>query len=69
MSELPCAKILVKLDERVLPKIVKIVVGSSSFSLQLWWQILHCLGLAEAGRVSEAEDVVEVRDEPFFMRD
>ncbi|RVW28886.1 hypothetical protein CK203_048076 [Vitis vinifera] len=32
------ARILVKYDGRVLPKSLQVVVGCSSFSIQLWWE-------------------------------
>ena len=38
MAELQWARILVKLFDRDLPSSVQIVVGSGSFSIQLWWE-------------------------------
>ena len=38
LSHLQWARILVKYDGRVLPKSLQVVVGCSSFSIQLWWE-------------------------------
>ena len=38
LSHLQWARILVKYDGRVLPRSLQVVVGCSSFSIQLWWE-------------------------------
>ena len=37
--ELQCARILVRLNGRSLPASLQLVVGSSSYSIQLWWEV------------------------------
>ena len=39
MTELSWARMLVKVDGRVLPNSIEVVDGTKSFDIQLWWEI------------------------------
>ena len=39
MTKLSWARMLVKVDGRVLPNSIEVVEGTKSFDIQLWWEI------------------------------
>ena len=47
MIELSWARMLVKVNERVLPNSIEVVVGTKSFDIQLWWEILPRIKLVK----------------------
>lgn len=45
LTDLLWARILIKVGDSVLTSSIKVVMGSKSFNLQLWWEIPPCIGL------------------------
>ena len=50
MTKLSWARMLVKVDGRVLPKSIEVVAGAKSFDIQLWWEIPPRIRLAKEFR-------------------
>ena len=61
LSNLQWARILVKSLGRALPGALQVVVGSSSFSFQLWWKVPPCFWLVVPRRCSSEHGEMEVR--------
>ena len=50
MAKLTWARILVKMDGRVLPNSIEVVMGTKKFDIQLWWEISPCVGQAKESK-------------------
>ena len=63
LSKLLWTRILVKLDEKALPNTIEMVVGSSRFCIQFWWEIPSQVGLFQEPKVFGKKDETSCRGE------
>ena len=63
MTMLSWARMLVKMDGRVLPNSIEVVAGTKSFNIQLWWEIPPRVRLAKEPRSAGKEGKSDLRVE------
>ena len=63
MAKLQWIRILVKSVRRVLPEELHLVIGSTSFSFQLWWEVSPCYSLVVQRSCSSELGVLENKDD------
>ncbi|RVW23170.1 hypothetical protein CK203_103008 [Vitis vinifera] len=63
MANLQWTRILVKSVRRVLPEELHLVIGSTSFSFQLWWEVSPCYSLVVQRSCSSELGVLENKDD------
>lgn len=60
--QLQLARILVKTEGKDLPKTLHLVVGSSCFSIRLWWEVLLWVSVVVPMRSFCRSELEKVRD-------
>ena len=59
--QLQWARILVKTEREDLPRSLQVVMGSSCFVIQLWWEVLACLSVVVPARLKNRGSPESVR--------
>ena len=59
--QLQWARILVKTEREDLPRSLQVVMGSSCFVIQLWWEVLACLSVVVLARLKNRGSPESVR--------
>ena len=60
-TQLQWARILVKTEKEDLPRSLQVVMGSSCFAIQLWWEVPACLSVVVPARLKNRGSPESVR--------